>query len=151
IRDRLRVLYPNDPNNYYRAMDLVPPDLLGELNKAKIVITNFHAFQLRELTEAGKLTKAILRGPSNQPSPFTETPDQMVRRVLRDLGNKGNIVVLNDEAHHCYRRKPADPEEEALAADEKEEAKRREAEARVWISGLEAIQSKFRLRVVYDL
>ena len=37
---------------------------------------------------------------------FTETPDQMVRRVCRELGNKRNIVVLNDEAHHCYRRKP---------------------------------------------
>ncbi len=44
IRDRLRVLLPNDPQNYYRQRDVLPPDLMEELNKAKILITNFHAF-----------------------------------------------------------------------------------------------------------
>ena len=58
IRDRLRVLLPNDADNYYRKHDLVPPDLRDELGKAKIVITNFHAFLLRERIAAGKLTKA---------------------------------------------------------------------------------------------
>jgi type III restriction enzyme len=112
------------------------------------VITNFHAFQQREKTEASKTTKAILsRG---KPGLFTETPDEMVRRVLRELGNKKNIVVLNDEAHHCYRRKPQ-AEEEKLTADEKREAKKREEEARVWISGLEAIQKKVGIRAIYDL
>ncbi len=76
-----------------------------DLGKAKIVITNFHAFQLRENDgDAGKLTKAILRGGKS--GAFTETPDQMVRRVCRELGSKRNIIVINDEAHHCYRRKP---------------------------------------------
>jgi len=60
IRDRLRVLLPNDPNNYYRERDLVPAELFGELNRAKIVITNFHAFKLREHTAAAKLGKSIL-------------------------------------------------------------------------------------------
>ena len=104
IRDRLRVLLPNDPQNYYRQHDIVPSDALVELGKAKLVITNFHAFLLHERMAAGKLTKEILgRGET---SPFTETPDQMVRRVCRELGSKRNIVVINDEAHHCYRRKP---------------------------------------------
>lgn len=48
IRDRLRVLQPNDPENYYQKLDLVPPDLRGDLAKAKIVITNYHSFKLRE-------------------------------------------------------------------------------------------------------
>src|SRR5690606_5584120 len=48
IRDRLRVLQPSDPDAYYRSRELVPTDLLGEIGKAKIVITNFHAFKLRE-------------------------------------------------------------------------------------------------------
>lgn len=52
VRDRLRVLLPNDPADYYRALDIVPHDLQPELQKAKIVITNFHAFLLREKTEA---------------------------------------------------------------------------------------------------
>ena len=105
IRDRLRVLLPNDPHNYYRQHDLVPPDLMQELGKVKMVITNFHAFLLHERINAGKLTKEMLN-PGAAASPFTETPDQMVRRACRELGNKKNIVVINDEAHHCYRRKP---------------------------------------------
>src|SRR3546814_16324517 len=40
IRDRLRVLQPNDPNSYYASRALVPSDMLEDLGKAKIVITN---------------------------------------------------------------------------------------------------------------
>lgn len=149
IRDRLRVLQPNDPQNYYQQHDIVPPDLMQELGKAKIVITNFHAFIQREHTPAGKLTKAILR-QEGQESAFTETLGQMVRRVCRELGTKKSIVVLNDEAHHCYRRKPEE-DGERLTGDERKEAERREEEARVWISGLEAVKEKLGIKVVYDL
>ena len=148
IRDRLRVLYPNDPENYYRQRDIVPAHLQEELGQAKIIITNFHGFQLREKVAAGKITKSILADGKN--SPFTETPDQMVRRVCREFGNKKNIVVLNDEAHHCYRRKP-DGEDEPLAADERAEAKAREQEARIWISGIEAVKEKIGVKAIYDL
>ena len=148
IRDRLRVLLPSDPNHYYRHMDVVPPDLLPELGKAKILITNFHALQLREKWQAPKVTKEILSDTGA--SPFTETPAQMVRRVCRELGNKKNIIVINDEAHHCYRRKP-DGVEEKLTGDELREAKTREEEARVWISGLEAVKAKKGIKTVYDL
>ncbi len=48
IRDRLRVLMPNDPDSYYKNREVVPVDMLSDLNKAKIVITNYHAFKLRE-------------------------------------------------------------------------------------------------------
>lgn len=148
IRDRLRVLLPNDPNNYYRQRDILPAHLLEELGKAKIIITNYHAFLLRETVAAGRLTKAILN--QGEASAFTETPDQMVRRVLRELGNKRNIIVINDEAHHCYRRKP-DGEEERLTGDDRREAQKREEEARIWISGIEAIKNKLGVKVIYDL
>ena len=148
IRDRLRVLLPNLPDNYYRRWDLIPPDLQAELLKAKILITNFHAFLHREKVAAGKLTKIILA--QGEVSPFTETPDQMVRRVCRELGTKKNIIVINDEAHHCYRRKP-DGLEEKLTGDERKEAQKREEAARIWISGLEAVQAKLGIKVVYDL
>lgn len=148
IRDRLRVLLPNDPHNYYRERDIVPASLMEELGKAKILITNFHAFKLRERSDAGKLTKKVLS--QNNDSPFTETPDQMVRRVCRELGNKKNIVLINDEAHHCYRR-PVTGEEIKLTGDERKEAEKRDEEARVWISGLEAVKAKIGVKVVYDL
>jgi type III restriction enzyme len=149
IRDRLRVLLPNDPNNYYREHDIVPPDMTADLGRAKIVITNFQGLMLRERIQAGKVTRGILR--QEKENPFQESPGQMVRRVCRELGNKKNIIVINDEAHHCYRRKPESEEEEKLVGDERREAQKREEEARVWISGLEAVKEKIGIRAVYDL
>ena len=148
IRDRLRVLLPNDPSNYYRQRDVVPSHMLEKLDQAKILITNFHAFKLREKVAAGKLTKAILA--EGEKGVFTETPDQMVRRVCRELGSKKNIIVINDEAHHCYRRKP-DGEEITLTGEERKEAEKREEEARVWISGIEAVKAKIGVKTIYDL
>jgi len=148
IRDRLRVLMPNDPESYYRQRDIVPPQLQDQLGQAKILITNYHAFQLREKVAVGKLTKSIVA--PGQPNPFTETPDQMVRRVCRELGTKKNIIVLNDEAHHCYRRKP-DGEDEPLTGEDRVEAKEREEEARIWISGIEAVKAKIGVKAIYDL
>ena len=148
IRDRLRVLLPNDTDNYYRQRDIAPAQLQDQLGQAKIIITNYHAFQLRERVAAGKITKSILA--DGQSSPFTETPDQMVRRVCRELGTKKNIIVLNDEAHHCYRRRP-DAKDEQLTGDDRVEARQREQEARVWISGLEAVRAKIGVKAIYDL
>jgi len=148
IRDRLRVLLPNDPHNYYRQRDIVSPAVLERLQRAKILITNFHAFQQREKVAAGKLTKTILADGKNRP--FTETPDEMVRRVCRELGSKKQIIVINDEAHHCYRRKP-DADGEKLSGDERREAKKREEVARVWISGIEAVKAKIGVKAIYDL
>lgn len=148
IRDRLRVLLPNDPQNYYKNMDVVPPDLRAQMGAARIIITNFHTFKLKERNSAARLTKNILS--QEGPSPFTETPAGMVRRVCRDLGNKKNIVVINDEAHHCYRRRPAGPDEK-LKGDERVEAQKREEAARIWISGLEAVKEKLGIKTVYDL
>src|SRR5579872_1981213 len=148
IRDRLRVLLPNDPDNYYRQRDIVPPSDRTDLGQAKIIITNYHALQLRERVAAGKITKSILA--NGQPSPFTETPDQMVRRVCRELSTKKHIIIINDEAHHCYRRKP-DGEDEALTGDDRIEAKRRDEEAHVWIAGLEAVKAKIGVKAIYDL
>jgi type III restriction enzyme len=48
IRDRLRVLQPNDPDTYYKNFELVPGDMLGDIQRANVVITNYHAFKLRE-------------------------------------------------------------------------------------------------------
>ncbi len=148
IRDRLRVLLPNDSQNYYKKMDVVPPDLRALMGAAKIIVTNFHAFKLKERNSAGRLTKHILSQDGQ--SPFTETPAQMVRRVCRDLGNKKNIVVINDEAHHCYRRRP-EGSDEKLKGDERVEAQKREEAARIWISGLEAVKEKLGIKTIYDL
>ena len=149
IRDRLRVLLPSDPNNYYRERDILPPDMMAQLGQAKILITNFHSFRLRELFEGARLTKLVAKQGAEIDA-FTETPEKMVRRVCRELGNKKNIVVLNDEAHHCYRRRP-EAEIEKLTGDDAREAKQRDEEARIWISGIEAIKNKIGVKAIYDL
>ena len=152
IRDRLRVLLPSDPQNYYRALDIVPGELTPEdLGKGRIVITNYHAFLRRERVQAARLTKALLAGEGE--SPFTESEGEMARRACRGLGNKKNIVVMNDEAHHCYRHRAADDEEagEKLTGDERKAAQKRNEQARIWISGLEAVKRKLGVKVVYDL
>lgn len=148
IRDRLRVLLPQDPENYYRERGLLPPDLAGQLHQAKILITNFHAFQPREKVKAPTLTKKFANPTDSEA--FKETSDEMVRRVCRELGKKKNIIVINDEAHHCYKRKP-DGEKIKLTGDERQEAKQREEEARIWINGIEAVKRKIGVKAVYDL
>jgi type III restriction enzyme len=150
IKDRLRVLLPNDPQNYYKQHDIIPSEMFSEMDKAKFIITNFHSFKLRERVSTGKITRQLLK-QTNGVNPFTETSDQMVRRVCRELGNKKNIIVINDEAHHCYRRKPEGEEDEALKGDDRREAEQRDEEARIWISGLEAVKAKLGVKVVYDL
>lgn len=150
IRDRLQVLRPNLPGNYYQERDLVTPDQLQRLQAARIEITNFHVFLRRDTLQAASLTKKVLAGPDGDLDRFRETPDQVVRRVCRALGTKKNIVVINDEAHHCYQTAPQS-EEEALAAEERAEAKRDEEAARVWLNGLRAVQSKLGIRAIYDL
>jgi type III restriction enzyme len=148
IRDRLRVLLPTDPQNYYRERDILPGDMLEQLGQARIVITNYHGFLPRERGDAARLTKAILT--QGETSPFVESPEQVVRRVCRELGGKKQVIVLNDEAHHCYRPKPLD-QPEKLTGEDKAEAKERDEEARVWMSGLEAVEKKIGIRAVYDL
>jgi type III restriction enzyme len=148
IRDRLQVLRPNLPGNYYVERDLVTPDQLQALQAARIEITNFHALMRRD-TFAGSATTKRLVAPDD-PDRFKETPEQMVRRVCRALGNKRNIVVINDEAHHCYQSS-AQTEEQALTAEERAEAKRDEEAARVWLNGLRAVAGKIGIRAIYDL
>ncbi|WP_295431961.1 BPTD_3080 family restriction endonuclease [uncultured Thiodictyon sp.] len=151
IKDRLRTLLPSDPDNYYRALDLVPAAFQDGLGQAKIVITNYHAFMLREGGEAAGLTKRILTGKRDV-SPFRETPGQMIARLCGSFGTqKDQVIVLNDEAHHCYHRKPVAALEEKLTGAAKREAERREADARVWISGLEALKKQRGIKAVYDL
>src|SRR5213075_2328546 len=102
--------------------ELVPADLVEELNRAKIVITNYHAFKLREKLELSRGGRALLQGRTGDELSTLETEGQMIQRVMPDLMGMRNILVLNDEAHHCYREKPRDREEEALSGEEKQEA-----------------------------
>jgi type III restriction enzyme len=149
IRDRLRVLRPNAPDNYYLARDVVRPEWLERMSALSIEIVNYHAFGQRDRMEGSKLTKAVLSGPDGPRDQFRETPEEVARRVLRPLGTKRSIIVINDEAHHCYRDKPID--REGLRGDEAQEAKRNAEAARLWLNGLLAVSRRVAIRRVFDL
>ena len=150
IKDRLRVLQPNDPDSYYASRELVPADMLDDVNRAKIVITNYHAFKLRERIELSKGGRALLQGHGDELKTL-ETEGQMLQRVMPDLMGMKNILVLNDEAHHCYREKIGSEEEEDLKGEERQEAEKNKEAARLWISGLEAVNRKLGISRVIDL
>ena len=158
IRDRLRVLDPSEPGNYYDVRDLVPPDLRASLGKAQIIITNYHAFQKRDAKEVrgiARLTKNILlNGRDDEEDPFKETEAAVVSRVLRGWGNgkanQSEIVIFNDEAHHCYADRP----EQVRATDGQEadaEAKAENEVARVWYKGIRAVVRNVGVKAIYDL
>jgi len=150
IKDRLRVLQPNDPDSYYASRELVPGDMLDEVNRAKIVITNYHAFKLRERVDLSKGGRSLLQGRGEELNTL-ETEGQMLQRVMPDLMGLKNILVLNDEAHHCYREKPGEEEDEELKGDDKKEAEKNNEAARLWISGLEAVNRTLGVARVIDL
>src|SRR5437773_107647 len=150
IKDRLRVLQPNDPDSYYASRELVPLDLVEEIAKSKIVITNYHAFELRERIELSKGGRSLLQGRGEELQTL-ETEGQMLQRVMPELMGMKNILVLNDEAHHCYREKVGSDEERELKGDEKEEVEQNKEAARLWISGLEAVSRKLGISRTIDL
>lgn len=137
IRDRLQVLLPENPENDYRKMNLLPHGDFDTLCQAKIVITNYHTFQTRKKEKLSKVSEQVLGKESAKN--FTETPDEMVARVCRSLGRKKNIIVLNDEAHHCFHKK------------NNTESELTEDNPRLWISGIEAVKAKIDIKTVYDL
>src|ERR1019366_8304639 len=151
IKDRLRVLQPNDPDSYYASRELVPGDMLDDVNRAKIVITNYHAFKLRERIDLSKGGRQLLQGRIGEELNTQETEGQMLQRVMPDLMGIKNVLVLNDEAHHCYREKAGAEDDEELKGDDKKEAEKNKEAARVWISGLEAVNRTLGVARVIDL
>ena len=173
IRDRLRVLHPNDPDSYYRGRELVPADMLADLGRARIVITNFHAFRRRETLPLSRGGRALLQGRGASIRSI-ESDGQMLQRVMPELMGMKDVLVLNDEAHHCYREKPGDEDtdtggsggggagsgarsrvqggdEGPLTGDDRKEAEKNREAARLWMSGLDAATRTLGVRRVVDL
>ncbi len=154
IKSRLGVLFvdtknknPKDIEDYYRVRGLIPSNMehrLQNLN-ARLVITNYHSFEPK-----------ILQG--NKRSPFDGKVDlegnkidtgnkedfsQVVKRTLGKFKTGSRVLVLNDEAHHCYL-----PKSKTKTTDNEGDEN---ARAAVWFSGIREISKKFKLQSVYDL
>ena len=126
------MLRPEDTESYFTSRELVPPDLVADIAKAKIVITNYHAFRRREIMEVSKVGRALLQGRGEAPI-TVETEGQMRERACGELMTMKNVVVINDEAHHCYRERPQRDDDGTLKGEEKDEAVKNNEAARLWI------------------
>jgi type III restriction enzyme len=137
IKERLQVLRPENPDNYYEAFDLVPSRLRPLLQTGKVLVTNWHLFQPEsEHIEGGKSYTVVNKGP--------EGPDAFARRVLGDLYGRGKLMVLNDEAHHAWRPKVDLGVGDFVPKEELEEAT-------VWINGLDTLNQAVGIRFCVDL
>jgi type III restriction enzyme len=184
IRDRLGVLCPERAGNCYAERDLLPPGLWEPLKQAQVEVVTYHTFLPRDAVQirgvAANTRKLLRAGRPEETDAFRETPDMVAARVMRAFGaGKGEIVVLNDEAHHCYRDKPPDAGEEACepaaadkaapdkaaadtaaadtaaadtaAADTDREERGRNRDARVWFRGLCDLRRRAGINTVFDL
>ena len=77
-------------------------------------ITNFHAFLPREQVDGRQADQEDPRrhGERQPASPRRRT--RWSAASAASWATRSNIVVINDEAHHCYRRKPVEADEEKL-------------------------------------
>jgi type III restriction enzyme len=139
IKERLQVLYPGGPENYYDRFDLVPSSLRPELNKGKVLVTNWHYLSpASEHSEGGKSWIVVNKGE--------ESPEAFARNRLGELWDDEPLMVLNDESHHAYRPAPVDPDEK-ISAEEKTERE----QATVWVSGLDKINAACGISFCVDL
>ncbi|MBI5097828.1 MAG: DEAD/DEAH box helicase family protein [Nitrospirae bacterium] len=127
VKDRLQVLLPASDDNFYEAFRLVDSTMRQELLDTKIIVTNWHT--LAPLDENSG-PRVIKKG--------AESDEAFFKRVLPEFGNAANILVINDEAHHCHR--PTGDEDES----EKEKAT-------IWVSGIDRIHNSRGVLKAYDL
>jgi type III restriction enzyme len=76
-----------------------------------------------------------------------ETDEAFTRRVLGKLAAFKDIVVINDEAHHAYRK----PAEVKISKKQAEEAGIDLDEATRWIEGLDRLHKTRRIQRCFDL
>jgi type III restriction enzyme len=127
VRDRLQVLLPQSGDNFYQEFNIVDSVMWQELLQARIIVTNWHILAPYNENYGPKVIK---KGP--------ESPEAFFRRVLPDFGNAENILLINDEAHHCHRASP-DEDDETVE------------EATIWISGIDRIHEARGVLKCFDL
>lgn len=136
VRERLQVLLPGHPNNVYDEFGLCPSEALRQkLNQAEVLIENWHTLMPLKQQDRSVVKKG------------RESDEAFTRRILGKLSSYKDLVVINDEAHHAYR-KPADVKISKKDAEERgidlEEATR-------WIEGLDRLHKTRRIIRCFDL
>lgn len=132
VKSRLQVLLPFGPGNYYDEFNTVPPGLHDKLRQGKVLIRNWHALMPLDPNEGSKVVK---KG--------AESDEAFSRRVLGEMANVSNLLVINDEAHHAWRVPP----KSTIKGVPKEDIE----EATQWIGGLDRIHKTRGILICFDL
>jgi type III restriction enzyme len=136
VKDRLRVLKPGEPDNFYDAFGLCPSESLRQkLNQMEILIENWHSLMPLKEQERSVVKKGA------------ESDEAYTQRVLGKLAAHKDIVIINDEAHHAYRK----PAEVKISKKEAEELGLDLEEATRWVEGLDRIHKTRRIQRCFDL
>jgi type III restriction enzyme len=134
VKSRLGVLAPTSPGNYYDQFNIVPPGFTDQMKQAarNVMVRNWHGLMPLDPDSGPKVVK---KGP--------ESDEAFTRRVLEDLANAQNLLVINDEAHHAWRIPPK--------TSGKDFTKQELEEATQWIGGLDRIHKTRGILTCYDL
>jgi len=135
VRNRLSVLNPTDPENYYEEFNIVPSGLMDSLRQGKIIIKNWHGLAWQTEEKIAKKKSVDKRG--------AKSDEAYVKEVLGDMANATNIIVINDEAHHAWRV----PAESKIKGVKKEDIE----ESTVWVGGLDRINRARGILRCFDL
>lgn len=135
VKERLQVLMPRE-GSYYDEFNLCPSEALrSKLNQAEVLIENWHT--LMPLKEQDR--SVVKKG--------RESDEAFTRRVLDKLAAHKDIIVINDEAHHAYRKPPEVKISKKVAAEQGIDLD----EATRWIEGLDRIHKTRRINRCFDL
>ena len=138
VRNRLEVLVPGSAGNYYQEFQIIPPGLEDKLRQGqtcRVQVRNWHKLDWESEEQITKRRSVDKRGPLSD--------EAYVREVLGEMHSAGNILVINDEAHHAWRVPP----KVKIAGISKDELK----EATKWVGGLDRIHRARRILMCYDL
>lgn len=173
IRERLQELDPNlGERSLYMTRDLVRSDMMKNLREGRVLITNWHILEPKELNTVGNASsKVVKRGVPRHikvektvegkkvevvETKYIQSDTSLVEEVLKAAKGKKNILVFNDEAHHAYRLKEIDntaevEQEELFKNGDGEELAYYKKEATVWINGLDKINKVRGINCCVDL
>lgn len=151
VKARLDELDPGGRNGAAIYEGLMPRGEPAPVGKLDIRILNYQQFRRRsklgiagEDDKPGGVAKKLIwgaQGPAEEQE--FESGEKMLERLLGP--RKGEVVVFNDEAHHCYAPFGAG----RGAADR--EIRRDEDEAGMWFGALRLMRAHGRLGTVFDL
>ncbi|MDR1451831.1 MAG: DEAD/DEAH box helicase family protein [Helicobacteraceae bacterium] len=133
VKSRLQVLLAG--GGYYNLFSVIPVGLNDKLNQGKVIVNNWQALAW-DSNEAIKRRKGVDKRGAKSDEAYT-------REALGEMAHARNLLVINDEAHHAWRKNPE-------IKVKGKEAKEAEKEATIWIGGLDRIHKTRGILACYD-